>query len=152
MHKGFDVNKTIPFSVNTWIFGAVSLEQVFQRVASIGFEGIELVGEPKMYPAAKVKQLAEDNGLKVCSICGMVPGPEPGELRLLSHPEAEERHCGFQQPTGCTRLCGCFRDRSPGRGGISERRGASLLPGACAGGGVQLRAVRSYRYVQTALL
>ena len=112
MHKGFDVNKTIPFSVNTWIFGAVSLEQVFQRVASIGFEGIELVGEPKMYPAAKVKQLAEDNGLKVCSICGMVPGPEPGELRLLSHPQAEERQAGVAYVKECVDLAKAVGARS----------------------------------------
>ena len=94
----------IRFSVNNWIFGAAPLEQVILRVAAIGFDGFELVGEPSVFKAAEVKRLADDAGLRVFSICGMHPGPEPGDLRLLSHPDPEERQRGIEYVKTCVDL------------------------------------------------
>jgi len=37
------MKKEIKFYVNTWIFGNVSLREVIQRVASLGYDGVELV-------------------------------------------------------------------------------------------------------------
>jgi D-psicose/D-tagatose/L-ribulose 3-epimerase len=98
------MNKTIQISVNTWIFGAVPIEEIIQRVKSIGFDGIELVGEPKAYRAAEVKRIVENSGLKVFSICGMHPGPEPDDLRLLSHPNHLERQKGIDYIKTCVDL------------------------------------------------
>ena len=102
----------IQFFVNNWIFGAVSLPEIVHRVAAIGFDGIELVGEPKIYNVREVKKIVEDAGLKVQSICGMHPGPEPGDLRLLSHPDPEERQKGVDYVKACVDLAAGVGARS----------------------------------------
>ncbi|HHV93519.1 MAG TPA: sugar phosphate isomerase/epimerase [Firmicutes bacterium] len=96
--------KQIGIYVNNWIFGNASLTDVVSRVSKIGFDGIELVGEPSVYSGAEVKKLVEDHGLKVISICGMHPGPEPGDLRLLSHPDAAEREKAVDYVKACVDL------------------------------------------------
>jgi sugar phosphate isomerase/epimerase len=96
--------KAIQFSVNNWIFGAAPLDQVIQRVAAIGFDGFELVGEPSIYKAEQVRRMAEAAGLKVFSICGMHPGPDPRDLRLLSHPDPKEREKGVDYVKACVDL------------------------------------------------
>jgi D-psicose/D-tagatose/L-ribulose 3-epimerase len=106
------MQKTIPFSVNNWIFGAAPFEQVIQRVAAIGFDGIELVGEPALYKPAQVKRLVEDVGLRVFSICGMHPGPDPLDLRLLSHPDPKERQKGVDYVKACVDLAKSVGARS----------------------------------------
>lgn len=106
MHKPFQI------SVNNWIFGAAPLEQVVKRVATIGFDGIELVGEPSIYKPAHVKELVEGFGLKVFSICGMHPGPDPHDLRLLSHPDKKERQKGVDYVKACVDLAKALGARS----------------------------------------
>ncbi len=98
------MGKEIKFFVNTWIFGNVSLREVVERAAAIGFDGIELVGEPRLYDAGEVRTLVEDKGLKVQSICGMHPGPEEGDLRALSHPDAGERIKAIDYVKACVDL------------------------------------------------
>lgn len=98
------MGREIQFFVNSWIFGGVSLREVVERVVAIGFDGIELVGEPKMYRAEEVRPLVEDNGLKVQSICGMHPGPEEGDLRALSHPAPQERGKAVDYVRACVDL------------------------------------------------
>jgi sugar phosphate isomerase/epimerase len=106
------MQKKIQFSVNNWIFGAVPLEQVLERVAVIGFDGFELVGEPSFYKAADVRRMAGDCGLKIFSICGMHPGPAPGDLRLLSHPDPRERQAGVDYVKACVDLAAGVGARS----------------------------------------
>jgi len=106
------VQKNIQFSVNNWIFGAAPLEQVIQRVAAIGFDGIELVGEPTLYQPTQVNRLAQEAGLRVFSICGMHPGPDPQDLRLLSHPEPRERQKGLDYVKACVDLASGLQARS----------------------------------------
>ena len=67
------MRKDFQISVNTWIFGAAPIAEVILRAKSIGFDGIELVGEPKIFRASEIKQMIDDAGLKVFSICGMHP-------------------------------------------------------------------------------
>jgi len=98
------MQRDIKFYVNTWIFGAVSLAEVVRRVAATGFDGIELVGEPKEYKIAEVNQIVKDAGLHVQSICGMHPGPDPDDLRLLSHPHATERQKAIDYVKACVAL------------------------------------------------
>ncbi|MDI3472159.1 MAG: hypothetical protein PWQ20_337 [Thermotogaceae bacterium] len=92
------------FFVNNWIFGDASIEEVIKRVTRIGFDGIELVGEPKLYKANYVKSLLEAHGLKVCSICGMFPGPDESDLRAACHPDPSERQKALDYIKSCIDL------------------------------------------------
>jgi sugar phosphate isomerase/epimerase len=98
------MKRDIQIFVNTWIFGAVTLPEVVRRAATIGFDGIELVGEPKIFEPCTVKQIVGDAGLKVQSICGMHPGPDPDVLRLISHPDPGEREKGVDYIKSCVDL------------------------------------------------
>lgn len=102
----------IQFAVNNWIFGATPFEQVVSRVARIGFDAIELVGEPDEYDVKQVSTMVGDHGLCISSICGMHPGPTPGDLRLLSHPEAAERARGIDYVKRCVDMAAALRARS----------------------------------------
>ena len=83
--------KKIEFFVNTWIFGAVTLKEIVERVAKMKYDGIELVGEPDTYKPAEVNKLVKDKGLKISSICGMHPGPDENDLRALCHSDKKQR-------------------------------------------------------------
>ena len=85
------MDKKIGFFVNNWIFGSTALKEVIARVSKIGYDGIELVGEPDEYDLKEVKLMCRNSGIRVASICGMHPGPEKGDLRALCHPKAAER-------------------------------------------------------------
>lgn len=98
------MKKRIPIYVNNWIFGNATLEEVVERVSKIGFDGIELVGEPALYKSERVNQLMKDFDLEVLSICGMYPGPEEDDLRLLSHPEEDEREKAIDYVKACVDL------------------------------------------------
>jgi len=104
------MKKEIKFFVNTWIFGDVSLREVIQRVAPLEYDGIELVGEPKIYKAKEVNELIEGEGISLISICGMYPGPEKDDLRALSHYEEKERQKAIDYVKRIYRLC--IRDKS----------------------------------------
>lgn len=96
--------KKLKFYVNNWIFGNAKLEEVVTRVANIGYDGIELVGEPREYAGRSVKQLVEDHGLEVLSICGMHPGPEKDDLRALCHYDETERKKAIDYVKSCVDL------------------------------------------------
>ena len=98
------MQRDIKFYVNSWIFGCVSLAEVIRRTAAIGFDGIELKGEPKEFNAAEVARMVRDAGLEVLSICGMFPGPGPDDLRLFSHPDAKERQKAVDYVKACVDL------------------------------------------------
>jgi len=94
----------IGFYVNNWIFGDAELEEVAGRVAKLGYDGIELVGEPDIYPAKETNRLVRDAGLKVCSICGMFPGHGKDDLRALCHYSEKERQKGIDYVKACVDL------------------------------------------------
>ncbi len=96
--------KAIRFFVNSWIFGEVSLKEIVERVSATGYDGIELVGEPKIYQPKEVNSLMKDNNLTIISICGMHPGPEEDDLRALSHPESIERQKAIDYVRTCIDL------------------------------------------------
>src|ERR1700690_3351257 len=98
------MERHITISVNNWIFGACNLREVARRAAAIGFDAIELVGEPTIYRAGEVRDILGDVGLHVQSICGMHPGPAPQDLRLFSHPEAREREKAVDYVKSCVDL------------------------------------------------
>jgi len=100
------------FFVNNWIFGDCEIEQVFERVSKIGYDGIELVGEPGIYHGRSIVKLASVCGLKICSICGMFPGPEKDDLRALAHPEKKERKKAIEYIKRCIDLAKSVDARS----------------------------------------
>ena len=94
----------IPISVNNWIFGNAELENVFKRASDIGFDGIELVGEPAIYEIDEINKLKDKYNLNITSICGMHPGPEEDDLRALSHFKAQEREKAVEYVKKCINL------------------------------------------------
>ena len=100
------------FFVNTWVFGNCSMEDVLERVAAIGYDGVEMVGEPKLFPAEKYAPLVRDKGLSVTSICGMHPGPEPEDFRYLGHKEARERQNAIDYVKSCVDMALGYGARS----------------------------------------
>ena len=98
------MRKPIKFFVNTWIFGKTSLREIVERVSNLGYDGIELVGEPEIYQPKELNALIKDRNLTITSICGMYPGPEEKDLRALCHPEPEERQKAMNYVRDCIDL------------------------------------------------
>lgn len=94
----------IKFFVNSWIFGDCAIERIIERVSNLGYDGIELVGEPDIYDGKKIKKLVSDAGISICSICGMFPGPEENDLRALAHPDKKQRHAAISYIKRCIDL------------------------------------------------
>ncbi len=105
-------NGKIEFFVNSWIFGAVTLKEIVERVSGIGYQGIELVGEPEEYDLKKVNLLVRDFGLRVCSICGMHPGPRKKDLRALCHSDLKERKGAVDYVKRCVDMAKTLGARS----------------------------------------
>ena len=91
-------------SVSTWIFGPRPIEEVIATVHRLRYHGIELRGEPDLYDPAHVRGELEVRGMSTTSICGMYPGPNPGELRDLAHPDARERQRAVEYVRRCVEL------------------------------------------------
>lgn len=88
-----------PMSVTQWIFGREPLEETARRLAEVGYDGIELSGEPDELKAAEVRRIVEPLGLSVTSICGIYT-PE----RDLSHPDASVRENAVAYVRSCLEL------------------------------------------------
>ncbi|PJF39605.1 MAG: sugar phosphate isomerase/epimerase [Chloroflexi bacterium] len=54
--------------VCTWTFGDQALSQTAQRLAALGYDGVELLGDLSLYTASRAAQILEDNGLAVFSL------------------------------------------------------------------------------------
>jgi len=102
----------LQYFVNSWIFGDCRIERIIERVSRIGYDGIELVGEPDIYDGRKIKELASSSGIKICSICGMFPGPDKHDLRALAHPEEEQRKKAIHYIERCIDLAVATNARS----------------------------------------
>ncbi len=89
-------------AVSNWIYGEEALEDTCARLARLGFDGIELRGEPALYPVPQVRRLLERHDLRVTSICGMYPGPR--EPRDLSHPDPGVRAAAVAYVRSCVDL------------------------------------------------
>lgn len=90
------------YAVSNWIYGEEALEETCARLARLGFDGIELRGEPDLYDLPRLQQLLEAYHLRVTSICGMYPGPR--EPRDLSHPDAAIRQTAVAYVQACVDL------------------------------------------------
>lgn len=96
--------KKLGIYVNNWIFGKAKLENIVKRICQMGFDGMELVGEPSIYSSPQVNHLIDAYGLKVISICGMFPGPQKDDLRALCHPDKSERQKAIDYVKRCVDL------------------------------------------------
>jgi len=74
---------TLPLGVCTWTFGNRELGEVARRVASLGFDGLELTGDLEGPSGTETAQVLADHGLKVFSLT-------PDNVDL-AHPDAAVR-------------------------------------------------------------
>jgi sugar phosphate isomerase/epimerase len=71
------------YGVCTWIFGDQPLPDMAARLASLGYDGVELMGDPTRYNAKDVNAALSEQGLSVLSLT-----PENVDL---AHPEEAVR-------------------------------------------------------------
>jgi len=67
----------------TWIFGDEPLEEIATRLSALGCDGLELMGDLRLYRAREVKAILSDHGLDALSIT-----PESVDL---AHPDRSVR-------------------------------------------------------------
>jgi fructoselysine 3-epimerase len=104
-------------SFNTWVYSsfpvwvpAYPLEETIQRIARIGYDGIEIgAAAPHAYPAylgkerrRQIKQTLEDNGIELSS---MLPAPGGGPGHNVASPLPEERSNAVEQYKQVVELC-----------------------------------------------
>jgi sugar phosphate isomerase/epimerase len=71
------------YGVCNWIFGDEPLSETVARLASFGYDGLELKGDLELYDPAKVKAILDNHGLEALSLT-------PGDVDL-PHPDREVR-------------------------------------------------------------
>ena len=75
------------YAYNSFSYYGEPIERSIERVARLGYDAIELVGEPAQYDGPRVRKLAADAGIAVSSISSMYTAdrdlchPEPGRRR-----------------------------------------------------------------------
>ncbi len=78
------------YSYNTIVYLQEPFSQQVERLVRYGYDGIELIGEPDWYDLKEVRQLTQDAGLAVSSICSLF---DPS--RDLCHPDAARRQAAL---------------------------------------------------------
>lgn len=63
----------LKFGVSNWIYGGEPIEQTMERLAKCGYDGIEIMGEPKEVNIEKTKELLKSYGLEAPSVAGIWP-------------------------------------------------------------------------------
>jgi len=58
------------YAISNWIYGDEPLGDQFKRLATFGYDGIELVGEPGRYAQPEIKKLCGEFGISVSSVLG----------------------------------------------------------------------------------
>ena len=74
------------YAYNAFSYYGEEIGASIERVARLGYDAIELVGEPDRYDAQRVRALAEDAGIAVSSISSMYTAD-----RDLSSPDESRR-------------------------------------------------------------
>lgn len=80
------------------------MDEVASKLIRLGYDAIELKGEPAEYKGLCLRRVFDQEGLYVSSICGMYPGPN--DPRDLSHPEHVERSKAIDYVRSCIDLAG----------------------------------------------
>lgn len=74
------------YSYNVIGYGGEAISKSIDRLALLGYDAVEVEGEPQKHDPAEIKRLAQDAGLAVSSVC-----PNFTDDRDLSHPDKEIR-------------------------------------------------------------
>jgi sugar phosphate isomerase/epimerase len=74
------------YAYNSFSYYGEEIGQSIERVARLGYDAIELVGEPELYDGPRVRTLAADAGIAVSSISSMYTAD-----RDLCHPDPVNR-------------------------------------------------------------
>ena len=61
----------VKFSYNTLVYAGEPLEKGMERLSKFGYDGIEIVGEPKIIDVKEVQELSKKYGLEISSICSI---------------------------------------------------------------------------------
>jgi sugar phosphate isomerase/epimerase len=77
------------YSISNWIYGDEPLRETFERLKRYGYDGVELMGEPRLHRVAEIHGLCREFGLHVLSIAGIYPWPT--EERDLANPDPRVR-------------------------------------------------------------
>ena len=70
--------------VCTWIFGDSPLQEVAQDLSRLGYNGVELLGDPERYPPQEARKILAGEGLSVFSLTPLdvdLAHPDPGVRR-----------------------------------------------------------------------
>ena len=81
-----ETSRKFRYSYNVIGFGGEDVALSIDRLARLGYDAVEVEGEPEGHDANRIRKLAEDAGLTVDSVC-----PNFTEGRDLSHPDPEVR-------------------------------------------------------------
>jgi sugar phosphate isomerase/epimerase len=81
-----ETSRKFRYSYNVIGFGGEDVALSIDRLARLGYDAVEVEGEPERHDAIRICKLAEDAGLTVASVC-----PNFTEGRDLSHPDPEIR-------------------------------------------------------------
>lgn len=86
--------------------GLESLDQTLERLSSLGYDAVEMYGEPDMTDVDKLAELFKSHGITVCGITGMWgAASEDGQKRqLLSH-DSDLRRQATDYVKKCVRAC-----------------------------------------------
>jgi sugar phosphate isomerase/epimerase len=78
------------YSYDALVYYGEEISASIERVARLGYDAIELVGEPRDHDAKAIKRQADDAGIAVSSICSIYT-----DERDLAHPDANVRRAAL---------------------------------------------------------
>lgn len=79
--------KDMKYSINSWIFGNVTIEEICESARKIGVDGIDVSGEPDTTDLKRVREAINANGLR----CFAINGNFTDESRVVSHSDPKMR-------------------------------------------------------------
>lgn len=80
------MSRAYRYSYNVIGFGEEEISRSADRLAGLGYDAMEVEGEPDLYDPERVRRAAADAGLSISSVC-----PNFTENRDLSHPDPKRR-------------------------------------------------------------
>jgi sugar phosphate isomerase/epimerase len=85
------MTQALPYSYNVIGFGGENVALSIDRLARLGYDAVEVEGEPERYDPNRIRKQAEGAGLKVSSVC-----PNFTAERDLSHPDPDIRKSALE--------------------------------------------------------
>ena len=86
--------------------GVESLDQTLKMVSSLGYDAVEMYGEPDRTDAGKLAELFDSYGMTVCGITGMWgAASEDGQKRQLLSSDSDLRRYAADYVKKCVSMC-----------------------------------------------